>query len=124
MARQTQQIKALETQISKKKDQVKALQGQQVATQTELTAERKRLKELNRRLESLRHKKKKPTISDHAIVRYLERVKGMDIVAVKAEMLNPQIIELTKKLGHNGEFPSGEGWSVRMKNGNVVTVIA
>jgi len=30
-------------------------------------------------------------ISDHAVLRYLERVRGIDIEAVRAEMMSPAI---------------------------------
>lgn len=44
-----------------------------------------RLKEeLNRR----RNKQEKPYVTDHAVVRYLERVEGLDIEAVREFLLN------------------------------------
>ena len=30
-------------------------------------------------------------ISDHAVLRYLERVKGVDIEAIRAEMMSPAV---------------------------------
>lgn len=48
----------------------------------------------------------KPTISDHAIVRYLQRVKGMDIAAIEQEMwanINQSEPILSENiLSHNG----------------------
>ena len=32
-----------------------------------------------------------PYVSDHAVLRYLERVKGIDIEAVRAELTSPTI---------------------------------
>ena len=60
-------------------------------------------------------------ISDHAIVRYLERVKGMDIEAIKKEILPPHVHADTKVMG-NGYYPVNGKHKVRVKNGVVITV--
>ncbi len=46
--------------------------------------------------------------SDHAILRYLERVKGVDVEAAKAEMLADKMEEQALEF-HSGEFPSADG---------------
>lgn len=60
-------------------------------------------------------------ISDHAIVRYLERVKGVDIAAIRAEMMTPALDKAVAfgspvLIGKNGE-------RLVIKNGIVTTVI-
>lgn len=54
------------------------------------------------KLKVLRKRYEEPHISDHAIVRYLERVSGIDIAACKREMLD----KLPKdfKVSENVEF--------------------
>ena len=37
--------------------------------------------------------KSQPVVTEHAILRYLERVKGIDIIAIEREILNPKTIE-------------------------------
>jgi len=61
-------------------------------------------------------------ISDHAIVRWLERVKGVDISAIRAEMQTPALTMADEfgapvLIGKNGE-------RLVIRNGIVVTVIA
>lgn len=61
-------------------------------------------------------------ISDHALIRYLERVKGVDMDAVRAEMNTPALATADEfgcpvVIGRNGE-------RMVIKNGVVVTVIA
>ncbi|WP_257541062.1 hypothetical protein [Sphingobium sp. CFD-1] len=61
-------------------------------------------------------------ISDHAIVRWLERVKGVDISAIRAEMQTPALAMADEfgapvLIGKNGE-------RLVIRNGIVVTVIA
>lgn len=60
-------------------------------------------------------------ISDHACLRYLERVKGIDIEAIKAEMRSPglQAAEMFGSpvvIGRHGE-------RLVIKDGVVVTVV-
>lgn len=61
-------------------------------------------------------------VSEHAIVRYFERVKGFDIDQVEKEILSEQVVELADKFGGNGTYPN-DGFSVIMKNYTVTTVV-
>jgi hypothetical protein len=61
-------------------------------------------------------------ISDHAVLRYLERVKGVDIAAVRAEMASPALDQAVTfgapvLIGKHGE-------RLVIRGGIVVTVIA
>ena len=61
-------------------------------------------------------------ISDHAVIRYLERVKGVDIAALRAEMQSPALAVADDfgcpvVIGRHGE-------RLVVRNGVVVTVIA
>ncbi len=53
-------------------------------------------------------------VSDHALVRYLERVKGFDMAALRAEILTPGVVAAieagarTIKLG-DVKFPVNDG---------------
>jgi len=61
-------------------------------------------------------------ISEHAIVRFFERVKGYNIEDIEKEILSAQVVTLIEKLGGNGTYPS-ENFSVVMKNNVVTTII-
>lgn len=61
-------------------------------------------------------------ISDHAVLRYLERVKGVSIEAIKAEMRTPAAEKACAfgapvVIGRNGE-------RLVIRDGVIVTVIA
>lgn len=62
-----------------------------------------------------------PCVSDHAIVRYIERVYGIDIEAIKAELLTEDAREQIKIVG-SGKIPSGP-FTLVVKRGTVVTVL-
>ena len=61
-------------------------------------------------------------ISDHAVYRYLQRVKGVNMEAIRAEMQTPALAKADAfgcpvVIGRNGE-------RLVIRNGIVVTVIA
>lgn len=61
---------------------------------------------LSKKIEELRPKQ--PTVSDHAIVRYMERELDLDIQALKNTILTDELIAQMKTLGGNGKFKSGK----------------
>tara|TARA_R110000803_G_scaffold174968_3_gene237525 strand:- start:129 stop:446 length:318 start_codon:yes stop_codon:yes gene_type:complete len=63
-------------------------------------------------------------VTDHAVLRYLERVEGFDIEDLRRQLGESQTLKLASVLG-NGEYPigkHGEGVLV-VHNDAVVTVI-
>jgi hypothetical protein len=63
----------------------------------------------------------KAKVSEHAIVRYFERVKGFDINQIEKEILSENILNLIEKLGGSGNYPNGS-FTVVMKNFVVTTI--
>jgi len=71
-----------------------------------------------------RLKPKELIVSEHAILRYMERIEGVNIERVRKILLDPQIVNCHKKLGNNGEYPSTDSrFSVKIKNNVITTVI-
>lgn len=62
-------------------------------------------------------------VSDHAVIRYLERHGGMDIETIKKQIATDQLIELVSKMGGNGKYPIDDKQSVIMKDYVIVTLI-
>lgn len=62
-------------------------------------------------------------VSDHAIVRYLDRVEGIDMEALKRLIITPKLLELYQALG-DGELPNGNGPArCVVHNGVIVTIL-
>src|SRR5690606_744477 len=61
------------------------------------------VKEINEKIAS--HKKQELIVSEHAILRYLERVMGVDIECVRDQILTDELLDMTKTLGPNGTYP-------------------
>lgn len=74
-----------------------------------------------------RNKDDKPTrtisqaqVSDHAVLRYLERVRGINIQAIRNEILTPQRVEL---MALGCKTIKGNGYELVIKNYTVITVL-
>lgn len=63
-----------------------------------------------------------PEVTEHAIVRYLERVRGVDIQEVIKAIKTPQLLKLHDKLG-GGILPTGEDQVLAICKGNKVLTI-
>lgn len=61
-------------------------------------------------------------ISDHALLRYIERVKGVDIESIKEEMLKDSKIIDAIKILNSGTFPI-QGCSLIVKDNIITTII-
>lgn len=78
-----------------------------------------KLKEMIQKIENTKTLK----VSEHAIVRYFERIKGFNIEEIEKEIMSESVVSLIKKLdGNNGTYPNGS-FSIILKNNTVVTVI-
>jgi hypothetical protein len=61
-------------------------------------------------------------VSDHAIVRYLERALGVDTHALRAEIVTADTVRTHPTIG-NGRYPCGRGCKAVIEEGIVVTVV-
>ncbi len=61
-------------------------------------------------------------ISEHAILRYLERSKGFDIETIKNEILNDTTKLAIQNMG-SGKYPIGNGLKACVKNNTVVSIV-
>lgn len=93
------QIDTLQAEIEITKNKISQLQREQTTKTKQIAVLKQKLKSTS--------EKTTLTLSDHAIVRYLERVKGIDIEAAKSEILNEDVIKMVKTLGGKGKFPIG-----------------
>lgn len=85
----------------------------------------KKKKDLNREIEKVQKEidklgKTNIIVSEHAILRYLERIEGLDLKKIQGKILTKEVRAGHKALG-NGKFPEGN-FQVVIKNNVVVTV--
>ena len=114
-------IKGLTSQIKILEGDAEVLKIQASNIQRERSAKLLKVKELKNQIQRL-NENGKIKVSEHAIVRYFERVKGFDIEAVENEILTEEVLSLVDQLGGNGGYPNKD-FKVLMKNFTVTTVI-
>lgn len=69
-------------------NEIEPLQKERRTLDNRIKKKQKKLKQLGNTIYDLKHNGLTPEITDHAIVRYLERVKGWDIPELKVEVAN------------------------------------
>lgn len=114
-------IKGLKSQLKIMKGDAEALKIEVANKQREYNAKINKIQNLRDEIEKF-DKNGKLKVSEHAIVRYLERVKGFDISEIEKEILTDEVITLVKKLGGNGVYPN-KHFKVLIKNYTVTTVV-
>ncbi len=62
-----------------------------------------------------------PTISEHALLRYVERVLEIDLKELREKILSPKVVDIIKTVG-SGRVPIDERFEVIVKNNVVVTI--
>jgi len=104
----------LEYDISLLKSEIARLQKNQFNKFTKLKEAKAKLNKITGQ---------KPfNVSDHAVVRYLDRVMGVDLDELYRKILSDDVLSCIEKTGGEGTFPNKD-FKVVMKNNTVVTVL-
>jgi predicted nucleic acid-binding Zn-ribbon protein len=61
-------------------------------------------------------------LTEHAICRYLERVKGLTPDDIIDELLTEDVVRMIETLGPNGKYPIKGGYRLVLKNNRIVTI--
>lgn len=82
-------------------------------------------KSINKKIDAIRKrisvlKKKDIIISEHAVLRFIERYMGFDIDLIKNKILSEDTKKLIQSMG-TGKYPVGE-YKLIVKDGVIVTV--
>ena len=63
-----------------------------------------------------------PVVSEHAMIRFLERGLGFDMEEIRKEILNSNVVAIASARG-SGKVPISKNCKAVIKNGVIVTVI-
>jgi low affinity Fe/Cu permease len=108
------QIKELKNTSSGLRDKIKYIERQRERVHVEINNIQKRIDKIEI--------DKTIRVSEHALLRYIERVKNIDLKEAESEIVTDKLKEYVDTLGGTGSFPVGN-YKVILKNYNVVTVI-
>lgn len=124
---QRQTIKQLQSQLSKLQGDLDAMRIEISNKQKEFNSKKKISDDLIRRINKL-EKPTEVTISEHALLRYFERVLKFDLEEIKKLIVTEKVTKLIDELGESGSYPTGKldkdgnEYRITLKNNVVVTV--
>jgi len=119
------ELKALTTRKEQAERRLKALREELSSLDQKIRTETREIGSIDAQIAQLQAKAKNQTktviFTEHAILRYLERVKGLDLDQVKKEMVPDLVTKQIRAMG-NGEYPVGTH-SVKVKDNTVITIL-
>lgn len=115
-------LKEISKLISEKLVESKTEESRLKSLQCDIKSLREEEKKLKKELSDLAEKD--IVVTEHAILRYLEYVEGLNIEEIKEKILNPTVKSYIKKFP-SGKFPNEElGLKLVVKNRVITTVHA
>ena len=116
-----QNLKSLQTRKAKLKTELTDTRGQMRTCSKRENVIQQSLTHLDREIAKLAEKE--PVASEHAILRYIERVMGIDVDEVKKKILSERNTKIIKTIS-SGKVPLEEGgFTLVVKDKVVVSVI-
>lgn len=103
-------LKSLQTQLQEKKEELREAEERKQQIEDLRRESDEKVKKLNQTISSLSKEingfaERELVISEHAFLRYFERVLNHNLDEIKSELLSDQMKDLVKKFGGNGKFP-------------------
>lgn len=121
--REVSTLKSLQTQLQKLEGEYGSLQLQQNQLNNSIQFKKKQIKETENKIKELKNQTKKELIvSEHALIRYFERVEGININEIIQKISTDKLKTMVNTLG-NGTFPIDGNFSVKVHNNVIITVI-
>ena len=115
-------LKQLETRAAKLEAERDALADELAQTQDRLFEANTRRTAVLNQIDQILRRNQNPVVTEHAILRYLERANGVDREEIVAAILSPKTIEQIRTLG-SGKYPIGNGLKAVVKGNTVVSII-
>lgn len=118
-----QTIKQLNSQLSILEGNRKALNIQCAQIQQNLSENKKQIAKIKKSIDDLKIKESQElTITEHALLRYCERILGISIEDIKKEILTPELNKLVDTLGSTGTYPYKE-YQLKVIDKTIITII-
>ena len=120
--KQSAEQKALETRRNELQAERKVLVGEIADKQQISAVMKKKIGLLHKKIESIKEATpKKIIVSEHAMLRYLERVRGIDLQEISDIILTEKSVKVVQEFG-DCKINTENGFKIIVKNNSVVTV--
>ena len=118
----TTTLKSLETKYKQIETKRNLIINEINDKQLEASSLKKELGQIKQQMDNLKSKDAwKIIVSEHSLLRYIERVLGIDLNVLRNKILSDDDAKVISALG-NGTFPK-DGFKIKIKDGVVVTVL-
>ncbi len=122
--KQVKSLKELQSLLNNAQAEKKAIEEKIKELETAKASLSTTISNLNESIKYYTNRQKDLIVSEHAILRYLLRVQGLDIAQVARDLVPDRIKEQIKMLG-NGTYPIPEkGFKIVVKENVIVTIHA
>jgi chromosome segregation ATPase len=121
MSNDSSELKRLETKLKTMDNRRKTLNSSLYNMQQESSNLKKQIGEINTQISKIKNKKDTFIISEHAMLRYIERIIGIDLTELQEKIIPSADINGIKAMGDC--TVKRDGFSIVIKDNTVVTVI-
>lgn len=118
--KQKEELKKLQSLLIKQKSEIDLIRRERQLINERLSVAERNLKNTEEELKKLKTGNK-IIVSEHAVLRYLERTMELDLKAVENEILSEEVVSQYRTLG-NGKYPVSNGCKAVIKDNVVITV--
>lgn len=118
--KQKEELKKLQSLLIKQKSEIDLIKRERQLINERLSVAERNLKNTEEELKKLKTGNK-IIVSEHAVLRYLERTMELDLKAVENEILSKEVVSQYRTLG-NGKYPVSNGCKAVIKDNVVLTI--
>lgn len=118
--KEKEELKKLQSLMVKQKSEIDLIKRERQLADERLAVAQRNLKKIEEEMKKLKNGNK-IIVSEHAILRYLERTMGLDIKAIEKEILTDETLKQYRTLG-NGKYPVENGCKAVIKDNVVITI--
>jgi hypothetical protein len=115
-------LKGLQTRIAKTREEIAGIDAELLVLHNKKSAANGVLTDLRNQAQALIDKAKEPVVTEHALLRYCERVLDVDLDNVRRQILTPKLIEAIDFAG-TGRFKLGNGIEICFRDRVVTSII-
>lgn len=119
----TQELKSLNTRIKKLQAEYKDIEEEIKALDRKKFQIFREQASLRQRVFEIEQASKEPVVTEHAMLRYFERVHGFNLEQIKKDILTPEVTKMIKEF-KSGKFPVDNGYKFKVvsKDKTIVTI--
>lgn len=117
------ELSRLESELRQLKEIAEDVKSRVSCLKNEYSHYSVKIDKLARRIERIKQEGNIHKVSDHAVLRYLERVQGLDIEAIRENLRTNEVRELSIDAPSGTFIPHRDNFIIVVRDGVVVTVI-